>query len=64
MKWDGGLIMHLKNDKKLQIWISKTRKEVLFSKRLDKNFECIEFKKYEELMDYVKACISCGYKVG
>lgn len=51
-----------KNMKEQQIWISRTQKEVFFSEV--REYERMEFKKYEELMEYVRACIACGYKVG
>lgn len=45
-----------------QIWISKTNKEVFLSEM--KDYECVEFKRNDELMEYVRACIECGYKIG
>lgn len=50
------------NKRLLQIWISRTKKEVFFSEMMD--YEQMEFKKQEEVMEYVTACIECGYKVG
>ena len=50
------------NTRLLQIWISRTKKEVFFSEMMD--YEQMEFKKQEEVMEYVTACIECGYKVG
>lgn len=48
--------------KSLSIWLSRGKKVVLFSEV--KEFEQMEFKTYEDLMEYVRACIDCGYKVG
>lgn len=48
--------------KQQQIWISKSKKEVFFSEV--REYECVEFKKYEDLMEYIKVCVECGYKVG
>lgn len=56
--------MNQSNKEKLRIWISKVKKEVHFSKCSEKNFECMEFKRYDELMEFVRTCIDCGYKVG
>ncbi len=49
-------------NKKHQLWISKGKKEVFLSEV--REYECIEFEKYEQLMEYVRACVDCGYKVG
>lgn len=48
--------------KEHQIWISHAKKEVMFTQT--GNYENLEFDKNEYLMDYIKACIACGYKVG
>ncbi|MDD3222883.1 MAG: hypothetical protein PHG07_10990 [Lachnospiraceae bacterium] len=50
------------NQRLQQIWISQTKKEVFFSKVGE--YERVEFKKHEELMEYVRACVECGYKIG
>ena len=49
-------------NKKYQLWISKGKKEIFLSEV--KQYECMEFKQYEQLMEFVRACIDCGYKVG
>jgi hypothetical protein len=48
--------------KSLRIWMSKSKKEIFFSEILE--YEPMLFKSYEELMEHVRACIECGYKVG
>ncbi|MDD3219049.1 MAG: hypothetical protein PHC41_12795 [Lachnospiraceae bacterium] len=50
------------NRKLQQIWISHTKKEVFLSEV--REYECMEFPKYESLMEYIRACIECGYKIG
>lgn len=40
---------------KQKIWISKSKKEVFLSEV--REYEHMEFKKYEELMEYVRACV-------
>ena len=49
-------------DKMLLLWIHQKQEIVYFSPR--EGFEVKEFQSQEDLMQYVKACVSAGYCIG
>lgn len=58
------MVKHIKNEslRRKQLWISRTNKEVYLSEM--QGYEKVEFRNYEEMMEYIHACIDSGYKVG
>lgn len=45
-----------------RIWISQDKKEVFFSEI--REYERMEFRRYEEMIQYIRACVESGYKIG
>lgn len=49
-------------DKSLLLWVHQKQELVYFSPR--EGFEAKAFHSQEDLMEYVKACVSAGYCIG